>query len=74
MSQKDRRKLFGQMLRVLRKKGKITQKSAAKGGGITQSALSKVERGVLMPRLDVGVRLLRAVKFNKKQVGDLFRA
>lgn len=67
----SRGSLLGAALREARKRGRITQRDAVKGCGISYSTLSRIENGVLpVPSLQVALAVARNVGLGE---GDVLR-
>lgn len=56
--------ILADRIKNLREKHKLTQKEFAESLGVTQSALSKIERGVQMPSADTLIALREVYKIN----------
>jgi transcriptional regulator with XRE-family HTH domain len=61
-----RQKHLGQIVREAREKAGLSQEELAQRVGLTQGALSFIERGVVEPRLSILLRLFDALGLSKK--------
>lgn len=61
--------LFGQRVRELRERTKMTQEGLAHAASLTTSAVSNIERGQKAPNLKTILKLARGLKVN---AGELF--
>ena len=65
-----RRKRIGQIIREAREKAGLSQEKLARKVGISQGALSFIERGVVEPRLSTLLRLLSELGVSTKVLND----
>jgi transcriptional regulator with XRE-family HTH domain len=61
-----RQKHLGQIVREAREKAGLSQEELSQRVGLTQGALSFIERGVVEPRLSILLRLFDALGLSKE--------
>jgi len=60
--------LFGQRVRELRERAKMTQEGLAHAAGLTTSAVSNVERGMKAPSFKTVLKLARGLKVDAAEL------
>ena len=56
----------GELIKKLRREQKISQSKLAKLCGLSQQHISKIERGMIDPRLDTFILILRKLHYDIK--------